>query len=238
MFGNYPVNDDWVFFWQVKAFSEGIFKLNAELDPSFVVQGVLGLFWSKIFGLSYISLQILTFLLSLGTAFFVYHIIRIQGSKKAIAILGALTLFFNPLFFASSFTFMTDNYLLFFLSAASYFFIRYLKMDSYKDLFVSSLFGFLAAMTRQNGALIFVPMIVLGFTAPKDKIKKILVPTIFLVISIFGSFVWPRFGVNKRFVEIEDFTVRLSTLLYAPQYLVIFLSPVLMGFTLELRGKN
>ncbi|KKS31425.1 hypothetical protein A2380_03505 [candidate division WWE3 bacterium RIFOXYB1_FULL_43_24] len=237
MFGNYPVNDDWVFFWQVKAFSLGIFNINAELDPSFIAQGFLGLLWSKIFGLDYISLQVLTFLISLGTAFFVYKTLRLLGSRKIFAIAGALTLFFNPLFFVSSFTFMTDNYLLFFLSGATYFFIRYFTAASYRNLIAGSFFAMLAAATRQNGTLIFLPATVLcAVPFQKEKLKKLLIPVFFFLLSIAVAFFWPRFGANKRFLETEDFAGRLQTFLYVPQYLLIFLSPVFLGIRGQLNG--
>jgi hypothetical protein len=237
MFGNYPVNDDWVFFWQVKAFSLGIFKINAELDPSFVAQGFLGLLWSKIFGLDYLSLQILTFLISLGTIFFVYKILRLLGSRKTFAVAGTLTLFFNPLFFASSFTFMTDNYLLFFLSASTYFFARYFTTVSYRNLIAGSFFAMLAAATRQNGILIFLPALILcAVPFRKEKLKKLLIPVFFFLLSIAVAFFWPRFGVNRRFLEVGDIAGRLQTFLYVPQYLLIFLSPVFLGIGGQLKG--
>ena len=237
MFGNYPVNDDWVFLWQVKAFASGIFKINAELDPSFVAQGFLGLLWSKVFGLDYLSLQVLTFLISLGTVYFVYKTLITLGSQKIYAIAGALTLLFNPLFFISSFTFMTDNYLLFFLSSATYFFVRYLTQFNFRNLILGSFFGMLAAATRQNGILIFLPVFILGFVPfSKEKGKQLLFPAIFLSLSVAVAFFWPRFGENKRFIEVEDFTGRLQTLLYAPQYLLIFLSPVFLAIRGRLQG--
>ena len=237
MFGNYPVNDDWVFFWQVKAFALGIFKINAELDPSFVAQGFLGLLWSKVFGLDYISLQVLTFLISLGTTFFIYRILLLLGSRKIYAAAGALTLLFNPLFFVSSFTFMTDNYLLFFLSASTYFFVRYFTVPSYRNLIAGSFFGMLAAATRQNGILVFIPALLLcALSFNKEKFKKLLTTALFFSFSLVVAFLWPRFGVNKRFLEVGDIAGRLQTLLYAPQYFLIFLSPVLLGIRGQLKG--
>ena len=237
MFGNYPVNDDWVFFWQVKAFSLGIFKINAELDPSFVAQGFLGLLWSKIFGLEYINLQILTFLISIGTAFIVYKTLRLLGSRKIYAVAGALTLFFNPLVFASSFTFMTDNYLLFFLSAATYFFVRYFTVPSYRNLIPGLFFALLAAAVRQNGILIFLPVLILcAVPFKKENVRKLILTVLFLCVSMAVSFFWPRFGANRRFLEADDIAGRLSTLLYAPQYLLIFLSPAFLGISSRLKG--
>ena len=241
MFGNYPVNDDWVFLWQVKAFASGIFKINTELDPSFVAQGFLGLLWSKIFGLDYINLQILTFLISIGTAFVVYKTLLLLGSRKTYAAAGALTLLFNPIFFASSFTFMTDNYLLFFLSVATYFFVRYFSSKTHKDLILGSFFGMLAAATRQNGILIFLPFLILSIVSfRKEKwatqAMRLLIPALFIILSIAVAFLWPRFGTNKRFLEPENLAGRLQILLYAPQYFLIFLSPVFIGIKGQLKG--
>ena len=51
--GNYPVNDDWDFMLHVKYFSEGKFVKNSLIDASFILQGLLGLLWTNIFGLSF-----------------------------------------------------------------------------------------------------------------------------------------------------------------------------------------
>jgi len=70
----------------------------------------------------------------------------------------------------------------------------------------------------------------------KEKLKKLLIPVFFFLLSIAVAFFWPRFGANKRFLETEDFAGRLQTFLYVPQYLLIFLSPVFLGIRGQLNG--
>ena len=59
-FGEFVVNDDWIFVRQIEAFLQGAFKINALVDPTFIAQGVSGFLWSKVFGLSFFSLRMLT----------------------------------------------------------------------------------------------------------------------------------------------------------------------------------
>ena len=235
MFGNYPVNDDWAFFWQVKFFSQGITTISAIVDPTFLSQGFLGLLWSSLFGLNYLSLQILTFLISLATCFFTYKILLKLGIRKVFAFASALMLLVNPLFFSSAFTFMTDNYFLFFLAVSSYFFISYLQdRSNLKLLLLSCLFTFFLTATRQIGILLFLPyaLALLGpsFKNPRKKFtKELILLVIFVLISILTMFLWPKFGTPKRFLDTKYIFDRLQMFLLIPQYFVIFLAPVFIG---------
>ncbi|KKS75367.1 MAG: hypothetical protein UV49_C0031G0026 [candidate division WWE3 bacterium GW2011_GWA2_42_9] len=99
----------------------------------------------------------------------------------------------------------------------------------------------LAAATRQNGILIFLPFLILSIVSfRKEKwatqAMRLLIPALFIILSIAVAFLWPRFGTNKRFLEPENLAGRLQILLYAPQYFLIFLSPVFIGIKGQLKG--
>jgi len=90
MIGNYPVNDDWIFYRQIEAFNQGIWALSSKIDPSFIAQGLIGYLWSKIFGLNFINLQILTLLITiLGSVAFI-KILKTLNIPKNIRILCLL----------------------------------------------------------------------------------------------------------------------------------------------------
>ncbi|KKS14242.1 MAG: hypothetical protein UU72_C0051G0011, partial [candidate division WWE3 bacterium GW2011_GWB1_41_6] len=129
MFGNFPVNDDWVFVRQVEAFSKGIFTLSAELDPSFISQGFLGLFWGQLFGYSFASLKVLTFIVTLVGLLFFVKILKLFKVPRNYLVVSGLLFLFNPLIFASAFTFMTDNYFLTFTLISVYFYLKYFMAD-------------------------------------------------------------------------------------------------------------
>lgn len=243
MFGNYPVNDDWLFLWQVKAFSQGVFTVNARVDPSFVSQGILGLLWSKIFGLNYISLQVLTFLVTLLTAYFVYLILINIHLRKIHALIASLLFFFNPLVFISAFTFMSDNYFLFFLSVSTFFLIKYFNLRKKRFLILGLIGALLASLTRQPGLLIFFAVLVvyaadIFFNKKKVNCADVILLMFFVLFTTCLILFWPRYGDNKLFVDIKYISDRLKYLRYAPQYLIVFLSPLLLGITGVLKKRN
>lgn len=243
MFGNFPINDDWLFLWQVKAFSQGIFTINARIDPSFLSQGIIGLMWSKIFGLNYLSLQVLTFFVTLLTAYFVYLILISIHVRKLHALLASLVLLLNPLVFLSAFTFMSDNYFLFFLSISTFFLIKYFNLREKRFLILGLSGALLASLTRQPGLLIFIA--VLGvyavdifFNKKKVSYKDVVLFLFFTLLTVCLVLFWPRYGDNKIFIDIKYISDRLKYLLYAPQYLVIFLLPLLLGISGVLRKRK
>ena len=244
MFGNFPINDDWIFVRQVEAFNQGIFTLSAELDPSFVAQGFLGLLWGKVFGISFSSLQALTFLITLiGLVFFI-KILKLFALKNSIVVVSALLLFFNPLIFTHSFTFMTDNYFLSFMIISVYFFLKFLRdKESLRYLVLSAMFLILSTLTRQIGVLIGVAMVVaLVYDLLKENVKKvdrrhILSFAIIILFSLFGMLVtllWPRFGGNRTFILLEQVKERLQTLMLSLHYFPILLFPLFYGFKTKL----
>ena len=110
--GEFPVNDDWLFAGQVKAFWDHIFGINKLIEPSFIFQGLVGWAWISIFGFSFCSLRILTFLFSLAFLSGMYSLsAHFRVSPKVTTIL-LLTLAFNPVIFSSTLSFMTEMYFL------------------------------------------------------------------------------------------------------------------------------
>src|SRR3989344_7783045 len=162
MLGNYPVNDDWIFVRQIEAFNQGIFSLNAELDPPFISQGFLGLLWGKVFGISFINLQILTFLITLLATLVFIYMLKEMNVKKSIIVLCAILFFFNPIIFISAFTFMTENYYLLFFTGSVYFYIKYLQNKN-KSFYmvVGSILVLISILIRQVGILIGLSLIII-----------------------------------------------------------------------------
>lgn len=244
MFGNYPVNDDWVFVRQIEAFQNGILTLSAELDPSFVSQGFLGYFWSKFFGTSFISLQVLTFLITLFALFGFIKILQLLKIEKKIIALCALVFIFNPIIFTSTFSFMTDNYFLFFFIWSIYFYLKFLvKKENTLNIVLGSIFVLLATLTRQVGILIAVAFaLVETIQLLKDKnLKKhfinIAIPVVISLLSIYITLVWPRFGANRTFIMSEQYKDRLFQVLLSLHYFPVFIFPFLIGLRANVRKK-
>ncbi|KKS21191.1 MAG: hypothetical protein UU80_C0033G0002 [candidate division WWE3 bacterium GW2011_GWA1_41_8] len=239
MFGNFPVNDDWVFVRQVEAFSKGIFTLSAELDPSFISQGFLGLFWGQLFGYSFASLKVLTFIVTLVGLLFFVKILKLFKVPRNYLVVSGLLFLFNPLIFASAFTFMTDNYFLTFTLISVYFYLKYFMADrSMRYAVLGSLFVVFAALTRQIGILIGISFISAILPESVRNVKKRsagknLIPVVItlsaVILTLAVTVLWPRFGSNRMFILTEQFTQRLTQMLLSVHYVPVFLSPLLLG---------
>ena len=114
---NISINDDWVFMLQVKAFLNSIYKLNVAIDPSFISQGILGYFWSLIFGFSIVKLRILTVLCSAIFIVVLSKIFKVLQIHNKITIVALCIVAFNPLFFSSNSLLLFTNFI--FSSAAN-----------------------------------------------------------------------------------------------------------------------
>lgn len=233
MFGNYPVNDDWIFVRQVEAFNHGIFTLSAILDPSFIVQGFLGWFWGRIFGINFVSLQVLTLLVTLlGIGAFI-GILRLLKVSVRLQVVTGLLLFFNPLVFTSAFSYMTDNYFLTFTLFSIYFFLKYLiKEKKFRYILVGSILMLMSILIRQIGILIGVSFVLVllkesGFS--RKNISAAVPVALFMLFGILTSFLWPRFGVNRAFILLKNIPERIQLVLLSLHYSPLFIFPLLLG---------
>jgi len=245
MIGNYPVNDDWVFVRQIEAFNEGIIKLNAEIDPSFLAQGFLGFIWSKFFGASFVSLQILTVLVTLLGLWGFVEILKHFRVEKKLIVVSSLLYIFNPLVFTSAFSFMTDNYLLTFMILAIYFFLKYEKTRLFTDILFGAVLVLLAALVRQVGIFIglaFVFGILLEkYVLKTSKDKKLpLLSIITTLVAVFLGVIipvlWPDYGSNRMFIFPEQVLGRIKMWLLSWHYLPLFIFPLLLGLKVKIKN--
>ncbi len=244
MFGNYPVNDDWVFVRQIEAFQNGILTLSAELDPSFVSQGFLGYIWSNFFGTSFISLQVLTSLITLFALFGFIKILQLLKIEKRIIAICALVFIFNPIIFTSAFSFMTDNYFLFFFIWSIYFYLKFLvKNENPINLLFGSIFVVLSTLTRQVGILVAVAFVfveIIHLVRDKKLQKHFInmaVPFLLTLLSLYITLAWPRFGANRAFIMHEQYKDRLFQVLLSLHYFPVFIFPFLIGLKANIRKK-
>jgi len=243
MIGNYPVNDDWVFVRQIEAFNQGILKLNAELDPSFLSQGFLGFIWSKLFGAGFVSLQILTILITLLGLWGFVEILKHFKLEKRLIVVSSLLYIFNPLVFTSAFSFMTDNYLLTFMVLSIYFFLKYEKTLLYADTVFASILTLIAALVRQVGVFIGLAFMA-GLLFEKHVLKmpkseKTQWRAVFTVfLAVFLGFyiprIWPDYGSNRMFILPEQVFGRVRLWLLSWHYIPLFIFPLFLGLRVKI----
>ncbi len=254
--GEFVINDDWIFSRQVLAFSLGKFTMSSLIDPVFIAQAVLGYLWVLVFGFSHTALRILTIIVTFLTAFGIKKILSIFEISKFAQRIILLTFLFNPLVYTSAFSFMTENYFLFFFIFTLFYYLKFLKFKSKKDLFLGSLFCGLSFLVRQIGLISFLALI-FTFLFSEEKlekkklIKSVLIGFLPLAIAILVFAFWQRFPSDVGFETAsfltntlksintwEGFKMRWVLYLFALPYFAYFLVPVLTFFPEKIKGNK
>ena len=250
--GNFPVNDDWDFLVHTINFSKGDLIKNALIDSTFIFQGFVGVVWGKIFGFSFTSMRTLTMLVSLAALFGIYKILCLYQADKLVKFIILGTVAFNPMFFSSSLTYMTENYFLLLMIFSIFYFTKFLRNKDIVHFLFAVLLAGLSVLVRQFGLVIlFAYLVTTTYLLIKDKsnilnkYKIYLVPIIasVLAVSCFTAFNWPQHTlVGQRQSAIERFEQVLDTkkviaetfrLPWVLPYIGFFLSPLTIIYLLK-----
>jgi hypothetical protein len=148
--GNFPLNDDWAFARTVKRFLEsGEYYPTSWAAMPLLSQTLWGTLFCLPAGFSFNALRCSTLVMSFAGLLFTYLALRYAQPSRWVAVLGTLTLVFNPIYFALSNTFMTDVTFTGLLIAAAFFLFRHLKGGSSLDAIVGSALALAATLNRQ-----------------------------------------------------------------------------------------
>ena len=150
--GDFPLNDDWSFGLSVRHLLQtGEFRPTGWTSMPLISQT----FWGALFclpgGFSFTALRLSTLLMSLGSQFAVYLLVRQVHPSRLLASVAALALGFNPLYYPLSNTFMTDVPFTALLLGAAVFFARNLRGGSDIDLLCGLGCALAATLCRQLG---------------------------------------------------------------------------------------
>src|SRR5262249_32963106 len=107
--GYFPFNDDWAYVLSVEhSLQAHALRLSQGVAATAIFQVARAYIFSRIFGFSYTVLLFSNLtLVWIGLLAF-YHTLRRLGASPSTSLAAVLSLFFNPLFFHLSFSFMTD----------------------------------------------------------------------------------------------------------------------------------
>jgi hypothetical protein len=107
--GNFPLNDDWVYGSAVKHILQtGHFTLPSAASANVFVQIYWGALFCLPFGFSFTALRLSTLTLGWAGMLALYLLLREIGGTRRVAVAGALTLAFNPIYLTLAASFMTD----------------------------------------------------------------------------------------------------------------------------------
>jgi hypothetical protein len=109
--GNYPLNDDWIYARILKRFVEtGKFVFDHDTGAAFIGQGLIAAPIVRLFGFSHLNLRLLTIGFSGLLLFLVWWLLSSAGVRPRIKAIALCLLITNPIFAYVSMTFMTDIY--------------------------------------------------------------------------------------------------------------------------------
>jgi len=173
--GEFPLNDDWAFAKSVWVLCEtGKMTINDWPAMTLVGQVAWGALFAKIFGLSHVVLRVSTLIASLIGASTFYKLALYFSINRKIAAFASLLLFFNPLYFSLSFTFMTDVHFMAGMLLSIYFFLLYHKDARFKYLLLGALFSVFTTMIRQPGILVPLAFALTAYAKRQTSAAKIL----------------------------------------------------------------
>src|SRR5215203_5156582 len=106
--GNFPLDDDWgVGFTTFTLLQTGRVQFTPFASATAYLQFFWGALWAAAFGETFTVLRLSTLVLSLGSTLIAFSLLRRAGARRELALFGAASLLFHPLFFWASFTSMT-----------------------------------------------------------------------------------------------------------------------------------
>jgi hypothetical protein len=148
--GNFPLNDDWSYGLAVKHLVEnGDFRPTGWTSMPIITNVLWGALFCLPAGFSFSALQLSTLTLSLLGILGCYLLMRDLSQPRWLAVLTALTLGFNPIYYALSNTFMTDVPYTAMTILPAIFFARSLKTGSDLDLLIATTLAVVATLSRQ-----------------------------------------------------------------------------------------
>ncbi len=244
-FGEYSINDDWDFFLNTRFFLNGIYQKSSFTDAEFILQGLIGAAWARIFGLSFLNLRILTIIFFIGFLFGIFKILKALNKTDGIVALVLLTTAFNPLLYNSSLTFMTEIYFLTFCIWSLYFFIKFMLQKNHNTLLYAGILGSASLLIRQFG-LVLLPVYLNALylngtkTLKFNSLIRLITP---FAIAIIISSTWPQSGnmVLPEKIMNSDRSGVISTIRLFPYILTytgFFLSPFIITHWATLNKKT
>ncbi|MBP6944903.1 glycosyltransferase family 39 protein [Patescibacteria group bacterium] len=237
-FGEFALNDDWIFARAVRDFQAESFRLDPFIVPVFMGQLLYARGLVSVFGFSFTLLHLSTVLIGMVGMVCLY---RLLSSRQGVvvALIASLAIFFHPLFYNVSFSFMTDVPALSFAVIAVFFYWKWWESPRLLWLWLAQIFALYAACIRQNYAAVFVASVFLLLMQPERR-KALqgfvggFLPASLLMGGIYlflqGRGWWPTNIISFHVFEEKSILVQhvKTQVFFILQYLGFFLIPFLI----------
>lgn len=155
--GNFPLDDDWAYGWTVKTLLEtGEYRLSDWTATNLLPQALWGTLFCLPFGFSFTALRISTLVLGLLGVLASYGLLREVKAHPSLALLGALVVALNPIYFGLSNSFNSDVPSFTFAILSLYWIVRGLRLDSNRDIIFGILISWVSILNRQSGIVVLL----------------------------------------------------------------------------------
>ncbi|MBW8331601.1 MAG: glycosyltransferase family 39 protein [Prolixibacteraceae bacterium] len=213
--GEFPLNDDWAYSLNVYHLSqEGKLILSDWPAMSLIAQVLWGALVTGVFGFSFTVLRFSTLFVGLFTVILFYKILINATSNKTTSLAGALLFMFSPLFFVSSYTFMTEVYFLFAINLSLFYFFKFYKDEKIKLLLAGSFFVLVSSLIRQPGVAVGAAFAVIYLANKRFSIRHLgvaLTPLLIGMVGLYSYSVWLHLtGRTTNYSDISILTKQLS----------------------------
>ncbi|MFH1479586.1 MAG: glycosyltransferase family 39 protein [Candidatus Omnitrophota bacterium] len=232
------INDSWAYAKIAKYFLEtGTIRFIGLGAMSLLSHILCGAFFCKILGFSFMALNLSTFILSMLANIIFYLIIKELDFSEPKASLSSLLLIVNPIFFVTSFTYMTDVPFICWMLLGVFFYLRSLREEGSIDLFLGSLFCVFASLVRQNGVLVPLGVLVFYLLDPKHR-KRLSLSKIFILavfpIAIMGIYIYwqsQKPNVDKLHLSLNS----PQDLIFILNYAALFCAPLILAYLIDIK---
>lgn len=150
--GDFPLNDDWSYGLSVQhLLDSGEFRPTGWTAMTLLSHTLWGALFASVGGFSFETLRLSTLLLGFIGLWAIHRFARGLGQPRSLALLLALTLAFNPVYYALSLSFMTDVPFTVWLMLAALCLCAHLQSGRWLPLLLGTALSVVAILTRQIG---------------------------------------------------------------------------------------
>jgi hypothetical protein len=209
--GNFPMNDDWAYGWSVKTLLDtGDFRLSDWTAVNLLPQVIWGALLCTLTGFSFTTLRVSTLMLGAVGVLTTYALLREVRADRSVALVGALAVAVNPLYFSLASSFMSDVPSFTLTVASIYFLVRALRRGSDRDLAVGVVIACLSILNRQSGLIVLPAFGVAYLITDRRQSRdfwRAIVPSIVGGVVYFGYAHW--LAVSGRAPHLYNLQTRM-----------------------------
>jgi len=171
--GEFPLNDDWVYALVVRRFVE-----TGDFQPGWfaAAQLLTNTLWGALFclpsGFTFTALRVSTLVASLFAILGCYILIREMLLPRWYALVATFCMAFNPIYYALSYTFMTDVLFVALVVWATVFFARSYRNGRSFEMLVGAALAVGAALSRQIALCIPVAFLAVHLLSRRSTSRR------------------------------------------------------------------